>query len=77
MLMRRSRITFIFIKLLIVSCHLKKFCEKEKRASLNEYTQFLADVPKHVDNFHFKGRFQKFKKGLKMFTFDVNFSIWL
>ena len=36
------------------ACHLKKFSENENRANKNEYTRFLANVPKHVDNFHFK-----------------------
>ena len=39
----------------ICSCHLKKFCENnEKRKNLNEFTKQLAEIPKHVDNFHFK-----------------------
>ena len=36
------------------ACHLKKFSEDSKRAGQNEFTQFFASVPKHVDNFHFK-----------------------
>ena len=36
------------------ACHLKKFSENEKRANKNDFTRFLASVPKHVDNFHFK-----------------------
>ena len=36
------------------ACHLKKFSENESRAGKNEFTQFLANIPKHVDNFHFK-----------------------
>ena len=37
------------------ACHLKKFSEKkEERVNQNEFTQFFAKVPKHVDNFHFK-----------------------
>jgi hypothetical protein len=37
------------------SCHLKKFSEnKKERTNRNEFTKFLASVPKHVDNFHFK-----------------------
>ena len=36
------------------ACHLKKFSENEKRAEKNEFTRFIANVPKHVDNFHFK-----------------------
>ena len=36
------------------ACHLKKFCEKPARANLNSFTELLASIPKHVDNFHFK-----------------------
>ena len=37
------------------ACHLKKFSENnDARKNLNEVTRFLAEVPKHVDNFHFK-----------------------
>ena len=36
------------------ACHLKKFAEKKERAELNTFTKLLADIPKHVDNFHFK-----------------------
>ena len=36
------------------ACHLKKFSEDPKRAALNEFTQQLAKIQKHVDNFHFK-----------------------
>lgn len=32
----------------------KKFCENPKRANLNSFTKLLADVPKSVDNFHFR-----------------------
>jgi hypothetical protein len=39
------------------ACHLKKFCENPKRSSLNQFTQRMSDIPKHVDNFHFKGPF--------------------
>ena len=35
------------------ACHLKKFSEDPKRANLNSYTKYLANIPKHVDNFHF------------------------
>ena len=36
------------------ACHLKKFSENENRAKLNEYKKFLADIPKYVENYHFK-----------------------
>ena len=36
------------------ACHLKKFCDNPKRASLNSFTKLLAEIPKSVDNFHFK-----------------------
>ena len=36
------------------ACHLKKISEDPKRAALNEFTQQLAKIQKHVDNFHFK-----------------------
>lgn len=36
------------------ACHLKKFCEDPVRADVNEYTKLIAEIPKHVDNFHFK-----------------------
>lgn len=36
------------------ACHLKKFSENPKRANLNSFTEHLASIPKHVDNFHFK-----------------------
>ena len=35
------------------ACHLKKYCENEKRANVNEVTKFMAGVGKHVDKFHF------------------------
>ena len=35
------------------ACHLKKFCEAEKRANRNEFTRKLAEIGKRVDNFHF------------------------
>ena len=34
-------------------CHLKRYCENPKRAGLNEVTETLARVSKHVDKFHF------------------------
>ena len=37
------------------ACHLKKFAENDvKRRNLNEYTQFMGNIPKYVDNFHFR-----------------------
>ena len=35
-------------------CHLKAFSEKEKNAKQNDVTQYLADIGKHVDRFHFR-----------------------
>ena len=35
-------------------CHLKSFSEKEKNAQQNDVTQYLADIGKHVDRFHFR-----------------------
>ena len=36
------------------ACHLKKFCEDPVRSDVNEYTKLIAEIPKNVDNFHFK-----------------------
>ena len=45
----------IFFSIYNFSCHLKKFSENnEKRKNLNEFTRLMAEIPKHVDNFHFK-----------------------
>ena len=41
------------------ACHLKKFSENPKRANKNKFTKDFAEIPKAVDNFHFKNHVDK------------------
>ena len=40
-------------------CHLKRYAEDPKRANINDITQKLASINKHIDKFHFRNHIDK------------------